>query len=340
MLDKATHELVLVNDIQLDYTNPRIARFLEMYPEDEITPERFFLALGASGGDESEGGPTFTKLKQSILTCKTIIQPVILNRQADGALLCIDGNTRVALYRDFFARSVPGEWERIPSVVYSGLTERDVDAIRLQAHLVGPRPWDPYSKAKYLNNLREQEHIPYSELVDFCGGSKKMVRDLIEAYLDVERYYKPILPDDVAFDPRRFSGFVELQSPGVKEAILAADHTLTDFAHWILSKKIGPLREVRLLTKILRDPKAHEVFLRTDADAAAKTLDAPDLSDALQNASLVNLCRALIVAYDRVTLREVTDMKADPDSTAVLAVVEASEALHDFVTELGLSGQE
>lgn len=340
MLDNGKHELVPVTEIQLDYTNPRIARFLEMYPSEEITPERIFLALGAAGGDEEEGGPTFTKLKQSILTSKTIIQPVILNIQKDGVLLCIDGNTRVALYRDFLARQVPGEWARIPSIIYTELTERDVDAIRLQAHLVGPRPWDPYSKAKYLNYLREREHIPYSELVDFCGGSQRMVRELIEAYNDMERYYRPLLPDDAAFDVRRFSGFVELQKPGIKESILAAGHGLEDFAQWIIAKKIDALREVRLLSKILRDPKAREVFLRRGADEAAKALETPDLSKALQEATLANLCRALVVAYDRVTLREVQDMKADPGSTAALAVVEACEALNGLVKELGLNDQE
>src|SRR5262245_55549301 len=115
-----------------------------MYPKDEITADRIFLALGASGGDEEEGGPSFTTLKQSILTSRTIIQPVMLNRGADGKLLCIDGNTRVALYRDFLARNIPGQWERIPSIIYTALSEIDVDAIRLQAHLVGPRQWDPY----------------------------------------------------------------------------------------------------------------------------------------------------------------------------------------------------
>lgn len=340
VLDNGQHKLVPVNDIQLDYTNPRIARFLEMYPREEITPDRIFLALGASSGDEEEGGPTFTKLKQSILTSRTIIQPIILNRQEDGTLVCVDGNTRVALYRDFLTRNVPGQWKQIPSIIYTALTETDIDAIRLQAHLVGPRPWDPYSKAKYLNYLREREHIPYSELVDFCGGSQKMVRELIEAYNDMERFYRPLLPDDSAFDVRRFSGFVELQKPGIKESILAAGHTLSDFAQWIMTKKINALREVRLLPKIMRHQKAHEVFLRRGADEAVKTLETPELSKALQEATLVNLCRALVVAYDRITLREVQDMKADPGSTAALSIAEASEALDGLVKELGLNEQE
>lgn len=339
MLDSGKHQLVPVDDIELDFSNPRIARFLEMYSEEEITPERIFLALGAAGGDEQEGGPTFTKLKQSILTSKTIIQPVILNRTSDQKLLCVDGNTRVALYRDFLKRKVPGRWDHIPAVVYDSLGEREIDAIRLQAHLVGPRPWDPYSKAKYLNHLREREHIPYSELVDFCGGSQKVVRELIDAYNDMERFYRPLLPDDTAFDVRRFSGFVELQKPGIKEAIAASGHSLQDFAQWIIDRKIDALREVRLLPKILRDPKAREIFLRRGADEAARSLETPDLSKALQEATLVNLCRALIVASDRVTYKEVQEMKNDPGSTASLALIEAYEALAGLAKEIGYNEQ-
>lgn len=339
MLDNGRHELVSVRDIRLDYTNPRIARFLEMYSEEEITPERVFLALGAAGGEDEQGGPSFTKLKQSILTSKTIIVPVILRKTADGQLLCIDGNTRVALYRDFLERKVPGSWERIPSIVYDALTDKEVDAIRLQAHLVGPRSWDPYSKAKYLNRLREQEYIPYSELVDFCGGSQKMVRELIDAYNEMERYYRPLLPDDSAFDVRRFSGFVELQKPGIKEAILAAGHTLEEFAQWLIDRKVDALREVRLLPRILRDPKAHEVFLKHGADEAARAIEAPDLGKALQEATLVNLCRALIVACDHVTFKQVQEMKGDPGSAAALALIEASEALAGLAREVGYNQQ-
>ncbi len=140
------YEFLPVDRVELDTSNPRISRILDMY--DEITPERIFLALGSHAPDEDTAGPTYEKLKQSILSNGTIIQPIIVNK-VGRKLLCIDGNTRLALYRDFVTRGVKGTWDKIPSVVYDNLNEQDTDAIRLQAHLVGPRPWDPYSKAKY-----------------------------------------------------------------------------------------------------------------------------------------------------------------------------------------------
>jgi hypothetical protein len=70
----------------------------------------------------------------------------------------------------------------------------------LQVHLVGTRPWDPYSKAKYLHHLRTQALLPFSQIVDFCGGRQKDVLESINAYSDMEKYYRPVVPDDGSFD--------------------------------------------------------------------------------------------------------------------------------------------
>jgi hypothetical protein len=162
------HEFIPIDKIDLDRGNPRIAKFLEIY-SGEPTAEQLFMALGAGGDEkETETGPTFNKLKQSIITNGGIIQPIIVNRSA-GRDVCIDGNTRLALYRSFRDEKVEGDWKVIPAIVYNELDEEDIDAIRLQAHLVGPRQWDPYSKAKYLSYLRKKQHFPFDRLVDFCG---------------------------------------------------------------------------------------------------------------------------------------------------------------------------
>ena len=96
--------------------------------------------------------------------------------------------------------------------MYDQLDEKDIDAIRLQAHLVGPRQWDPYSKAKYLNYLSNSEHLTTDQIIDFCGGQKSEVHRFIDAYNDMEDHYRPLLASDDQFDPTRFSAFVEMQA--------------------------------------------------------------------------------------------------------------------------------
>lgn len=338
MISSGKLESVAVADIKLDRNNPRIRKFLEMY-SGEPTPEQFFLALGAGG--DPEGGATsttFDKLKNSILTNGGVIEPVILNRRKDGTLICIDGNTRVALYKSFIDEKMKGNWTVIPALVHADIGEAEIDAIRLQVHLVGPRQWDPYSKAKYLHHLRSQQHLPFATIVDFCGGRQKDVMESINAFSDMEAYYRPIIPDDSSFDTTRFSGFVELQKPGIKEAIIKAGFDLSDFARWIYDEKLYPLNTVRVLPRILRHPKAREIFLKQGARRAEAALDKPDLSKALLEADIGQLARALMQAIAALPWAEHQRISSDQSGDTAQYLVEAQQALADLNSSLGLNG--
>jgi hypothetical protein len=202
-------ELLPVSEIQLDIKNPRIARVLEMYKPEAISADQISLALSASSSETAEGETytTFLSLKESIRVHGGLIHPIIVNRESNGKLVVIEGNTRVQIYRDFLRDEFEGVWDRIPAVVYQDLRQSEIDAIRLQAHLVGPRPWDPYSKAKYLDHLRNSEHLTLDQIIGFCGGRRKEILEYIAGYKDMERYYRPIVEGaGGTFDPTRFSG--------------------------------------------------------------------------------------------------------------------------------------
>ena len=152
-------------------------------------------------------------------------------------------------------------------MVYQQLPQQSIDAIRLQAHLVGTRAWDPFSKAKYLNMLQSVEYLSFNQIVDFCGGKKREVQNLISAYNDMEKYYRPILESDQDFDHTRFSAFVELQKSSIIEAIMSANFSKTDFAKWVHSGKFYPnLQTIRKLPQILQNEKAKTVFLQSGAE--------------------------------------------------------------------------
>ena len=338
MVSSGKHASINVQDIELDRANPRIRKFLEMYG-DQPTAEQIFLALGAGNDDDSGNATstTFEKLKQSIITNGGIIQPVILNRRADGSLVCVEGNTRVALYKHFTNTKLKGEWSTIPALVHEEIDDASVHAIRLQIHLVGTRPWDPYSKAKYLHELRTQEHLPFSTIVDFCGGRQTEVTEHINAYDDMEEHYRPIIPDDGNFDTTRFSGFIELQKPGIKQAISKAKFTLSDFARWIHDGRLYPLQKVRVLPRILRHDKAREMFLKHGARKAEALLEKPDLSKTLQEADLGQLARALIARMSSITWVETERLKEDPGSETAQALIEAQGELMKLNKSLGLT---
>ena len=323
-------ENVPVADIVLDRDNPRIRRFLEMYPDP--TPEQVYLALGAGGEAAGEGGSSFDKLKNSILSSRGIVQPIIVNRKS-GVPVCIEGNTRVAIYRSFIEEGVAGDWTTIPAMIYSELSEDRVDAIRLQVHLVGPRAWDAYSKAKYLHYLRTQELQPFERIIDFCGGSRREVVEAIQAYNDMERYYRPIV-DEGRFDLTRFSGFVELQKPKVKEAIFAQGFSIGNFAQWIHDRKIDPLSTVRQLPAVLTNARSRQIFLAHGMKKAIQALDRPANDVSLASASVAQLARALTDAVRKIELPELRELRANPDHDTVVAVLDALEELQALAADL------
>jgi len=320
----STLQLVPVSEIHLDRENPRIRKFLEMYG-DEPTPLQFYLALGAAGDEEGDHSATFEKLKNSILTNGGIIQPVILNRKS-GRYVCVEGNTRVALYKKFHEEKFAGTWTHIPALVYDGMQDFQIDSIRLQVHLVGTRQWDPYSKAKYLYHLRHDKNMPLAMLVEFCGGREREVIESINAFSDMESYYRPIVQEG-SFDTSRFSGFVELQKPNVKQSIAETGFTLTAFAEWIRDQKLYPLNTVRLLPRILRNQKARDAFLKYDARQAADLLEKPALSKALSEANLGQLAHALTQAVYQLPWIEAEKLRKDAEGEVAQLLHEALDAL-------------
>ena len=292
-------ERIPVDNIVLDNSNPRIKHYLGMYTV--LNEEHMLLALGAGAGDE--GGSTalgsYERLKHSIRASGGIIQSIIVKPLEEGHFLCIEGNTRVAIYRQLRnedkASGQNGErWDYIPALVSDQMDEEAAHKIRLQVHLVGNRPWDAYSKAKYLHELVEDYKMPLGELVSYCGGSRNDVLQSINAYIDMETHYKPVIDDfDGNFDPSRFSAFVELQKPGIKQAIFKAGFSESDFSKWVDERKLFPLNTVRRLPQILDNPDARRLFLREGARAAINTLDSPDLDTRLREANISQLARAL-----------------------------------------------
>lgn len=100
---------------------------------------------------------------------------------------------------------------------------------------------------------------PFERIIDFCGGGKREVQESIQAYSEMEKYYRPRV-DEGKYDLTRFSGFVEPQKPKVKDAIYGNGFGLEHFAGWIHDRLIDPLSTVRQLPSVLSDPKARQVL--------------------------------------------------------------------------------
>lgn len=309
-----SYTMLDINEIEFDTDNPRIKMALEKYGDD-LNAERIHFALTTAGTADT-GASSYASLRDSIRAARGITIPITVVTR-NGGYTCIDGNTRLAIYKDFASQGEEGNWATIKTIVRSNASHADIERIRVSAHLVGAREWPAYEKARYLHYLRNQQFMDYGQMIQLCGGNKTDIERQIDAYHDMNTYYRDMV-DDQAFKIDRFSGFVELQKRGIKEAIWEARFDLQDFGEWIRDGKIWRLRDVRQLPKVLADPKAKQIFVeggpRSIEDAInlqrqhARTT-ATEANTTLTSASVFQLAEALARRVDEMPYSEVRALK-------------------------------
>lgn len=321
-----------VENIELDKNNPRIARGLAYY--DPITSEILALLLGSTSD-------ACASLRESIKENKGIIHPIIVNRKSDGTYVVIEGNTRLQIYKDFIANDEPGDWSKIKAIVYDCLDDDEMHSIRLQAHLVGPREWDPYSKAMYLHYLANVEHMPMSRLISFCGGTSKKseIEHMIAAYSDMEKYYRPLCDDDSQFDIKKFHGFVELQNRNIADALMSRGYTKTDFSQWMIDDKFSTLQDVRRLPEIFKSKKATEVFLKENTREAKKILAVEEIStNRLKDVPYEIIAQELAKRMINFKVHEINHLRDDSEYSEKLdSLIQAYNEVKFILEEVGVN---
>lgn len=307
-----------IDMVELDSANPRIAEALRGHKE--ITASDIALALGAGRDVQDSSSTTYSSLKESIRANGGIINPIIVKELGQDRYIVVEGNTRLQIYKDFKKQDVPGDWDAIPALVYDGMDVEDEDRIRLQSHLVGPRPWDPYAKARYLYELNVNQGIPLVQLVPFCGGKASEVSAMIDAYIDMEEYYRPLTVEAGIFpNVRKYSAFRELQNRTVSDAVVRAGFTKKDFAQWVIDERIDTMQSPRALPKILADEEAREVFLKSNATAAKKVLSAKEVSgfEELEKIPLQKLLSVINERLSTLPFSYVVKLQSDIDEEEV-----------------------
>ncbi|MCQ2752514.1 MAG: ParB N-terminal domain-containing protein [Coriobacteriales bacterium] len=323
--------LLPIEKVKLDEENPRIAEILKS--RRNVTAELIELALGSGRDVNDPSSTSYSSLKESIRANGGIINPIIVKSKNDDTYVAIEGNTRLQIYKDFSKNRVPGNWSEIPAIVYDEMTDDEVDQIRLQCHLVGPRPWDPYAKARYLYQLNIVEGKPLNQLVSFCGGKASDVTAMIDAYKDMEEYYRPIINEmGIDFNAKKYSAFREAQNKNVADAIARAGYTKADFARWVAEEKIDKMSGPRALPKILADKEAKEKFLSENVTEAKKILDAKEVKgfEEFENMPLNNMLSIVARRLSTLPWREMEKLKSDVDYS------DNRQAIYDLKDDLDM----
>ena len=298
---KCTYRHVPTERIAFDEENPRIKVALEKYGS-KLDDQRIRFAL-QTATEGSSSTSSYRSLKDSIRAARGISVPIVV-WPSDDRFVCVDGNTRLAIYQALEEENAPGEWTTINCLVLDCPTQRDIETIRVTAHLVGAREWPAYEKARYLHHLRNVEFMDYDELIARCGGNKTTITQQIDAFHDMNEFYRDVSTDD-AFKVDRFSGFVELQKAGIKESIFNAGLDLHDFGRWIRDGQIYRLADVRKLPRVLSDEEAKTAFVTGGVRSIEGAIDIAEtnrreevhpspLETSVANAEMATLAEALL----------------------------------------------
>ncbi len=312
-----------VDLVDYDHNNPRIAKALEKW--GSLTAERIAFALKSA--TENGSASSYNNLRDSILASRGIVAPIIVIVR-DGGYTCIDGNTRLAIYKELQKTDERKEvdWSKIKATVLQEYSKTDIEKIRVSAHLVGAREWPAYEKARYLHYLRNQEFMDYAEIIALCGGRRNDIERQIDAYHDMNEYYRDKVDEDAEFQIDRFSGFVELQKPGIKDSIFSVGLTMDDFGNWIRYGNIYRLADVRQLPRVLENKEAKEIFVKggpKSIEEACKHLDLEESKSkplnkktTLESATMYQLIEVLLRHVSEISYSEVRSLKNRENSGA------------------------
>ena len=153
----------------------------------------------------THGEPNFDKLiegeQQDIIFKKLLQEPSVKNLipevKRHGGLMepilvrrdtmeVIEGNSRLAVYRQLYQKNEEGDWELIPCYIVSGLTEDQQAAFLNQIHVKGKTTWSAYEKANFAY-VRKEQGLDVDKIAELFGESKATIRKRIRVIDTMKR---------------------------------------------------------------------------------------------------------------------------------------------------------
>lgn len=137
---------------------------------------------------------------------------------------------------------------------------------------------------------------------------------MIDAYNDMEEYYRNNLSDDSEFDQRKFSAFSELQNQQIRETLVRNGYSKNDFAKWVINGNFDTMQSVRQLPAILNNKDATKVFFDENAKEAMKIVAAQEINTKSYDSNAYeSIAAELLQKLDSIEYKEIKKLRDDPD---------------------------
>tara|TARA_B100000963_G_scaffold54829_1_gene43007 strand:+ start:422 stop:1411 length:990 start_codon:yes stop_codon:yes gene_type:complete len=257
-----------ISNVYFDIHNPRSKYASSTELPDDIFDKHYQENIIPDLLRNAEGQYTVENLRDSIKSCGTINNPIQV-KTVDGKYVCVEGNTRLLIYKKLYSSADSEEekekWSKIPAQVFENISANEEAQLKLTAHVVGARDWKPYSRAKYIQELKNTTSLDWQSITQVVGGRQSTMMKLYEAVVRFDEHYVPLTNER---SDMKFSHYVESQSDVIKGAL--EDHGFSEdhFAKWVEANKFRMAINVRKLPKILANPDAKDAFLKGDYDDA------------------------------------------------------------------------
>jgi hypothetical protein len=119
------------------------------------------------------------ELREDIKRNGGLLEPLIVR---DGKLEVLEGNSRLAAYRQLAAKE-PIKWGMVKcTVLPAGVADSLVFALLGQFHIKGKKDWAPYEQAGFLYRRFKEHGVPPKTLSAEVGLGTKKVNHLIDTY--------------------------------------------------------------------------------------------------------------------------------------------------------------
>ena len=119
---------------------------------------------------------SFKNLKNEIKRHGGLIEPILV--RADKQV--IEGNSRLAVYRQLREEDEDGDWARIPCELIGDITDEQQAAYLQDVHVTGKASWSAYEKANYAYGYRYRKNWTVDKIAKTLGESTSTIRAKIK----------------------------------------------------------------------------------------------------------------------------------------------------------------
>jgi len=180
-----------VERLLLDRENPRLAsgtgaktqkELLEVL-WNEMAVDEVALSIAANGYFREE--PLFVIPEKPSESDETKRRYIVVegNRRLAAVRILRDESLRKELGADnlpILSASERAQLDRLPASIYE--SRKDLWEFFGFRHINGPKPWDAYSKAKYVADIHDQYRVPLNEIARKIGDRHATVRRLYRGF--------------------------------------------------------------------------------------------------------------------------------------------------------------